>query len=220
MKTTQLTATIFLLVACAFGIVSQINSWDGVIYISNSQILDKNRNPAAIHKDFGFSQIEGSALSMRSQRRLIEEATFTKENGKIAIELGHFVTKGEGNQKVFACDYYEHVDLVFKADGTATGGEIPVMKVEAPCKVSPDLNKISAISIPVERILHEKAGDMDLRYDQSTTSFHFENVSGSWPHVWILNSVHLYRDNHPSEGIMVGPQELKDINPQPMAIRW
>jgi hypothetical protein len=220
MKTSILSAAIIMIGASAFGIFTQLQSWDGVIYISNSQVLDKYRNPAAIHKTLEYAQFEGSALSMDSQKRLIEEATFTKENGHISIELGHFVTQAEGKQKLFACDYYEHVDLIFKAEGTATGGEIPMMTVQAPCKVSPDLNKISAISIPVEKILGERARNLDSHFDQTATNFHFENMGDVWPKTWVLNSVHLYRDSHPNEGILMGPQELKNIRSQPIYLRW
>jgi hypothetical protein len=220
MKTTVLSAAIILLGASALGIFSQLHSWDGVIYISNSQVLDKYRNPAAIHKALEYAQIDGSALSMGSQKRLIEEATFKKENGKISIELGHFVTQAEGKRKVFACDFYEHVDLVFNAEGTATGGEIPSMKVQAPCKVSQDLNKILAISIPVEKILGQKAQNLDSHFDQASTNFHFENMGNVWPKTWILKSVHLYRDNHPNEGILVGPEDIKNIRSQAIYLRW
>ncbi len=220
MKTNVLSAAIVMLGASALGIFSQLHSWDGVIYISNSQVLDKNRNPAAIHKSLEYTQIDGGALSMGSQKRLIEEATFTKENGKISIELGHFITNAEGKQKVFACDFYEHVDLVFRAEGTATGGEIPMMKVQAPCKVSPDLNKILAISIPVEKILGQRAQNLDSHFDQSTTNFHFENIGNVWPKTWVLKSVHLYKDNNPNEGILVGPEELKSIRSQAIYLRW
>lgn len=220
MKNTYFFALLVFAVAVVCGVLSQFQSWDGVIYISNSQILEKNRNPAAIRKAFDFSQLEGSALKMRSQRRLIEEATVTNENGKVTIELGHFVTKGEGNRKVFACDFYEHVYLTFKAEGVATGGEIPTMRVEGPCKVSADLNKISSISIPVNRILNEKPSDMDLNYDQSSVTFHFENIGPSWPKNWVLKSVHLSRDNHPGEGIEVDEQEIHDLSSIPISMKW
>ena len=220
MKNKHLYAVLFFGFAVTIGMISQFKSWDGVIYISNSQILDTNRNPAALHKVFDFSQLEGSALKMRSQRRLIEDATITAENGKVSIELGHFVTKGDGNRKVFACDYYEHVDLTFKAEGVATGGEVPSMTIEGPCKVSADLNKISSISIPVARILNEKPTDMDLSYDQSSVSFHFANMGPSWPKNWVLTSVKLIRDGSPGEGISVDEQEIRDITAIPISMKW
>ena len=220
MKNKIIFSLLFFGVAVAGGMYSQFQSWDGVIYISNSQILEKNRNPAAIRKVFDFSQLEGSALKMRSQRRLIEEANITSEKGRVSIELGHFVTKGEGNRKIFACDFYERVNLTFKAEGMATSGEIPTLRVEGPCKVSADLNKISLISIPVARILNEKPSDMDLNYDQSSVSFHFENMGHSWPKNWILKSVRLSRDNHPGEGIEVDEHEIKDISSIPISMKW
>lgn len=220
MKNKHIFALLFFGFAVSVGMVSQFKSWSGVIFISNSLILDNNRNPAALHKVFDFSQLEGSALKMQSQRRLIEDANVTNENGKVSIELGHFVTKGEGNRKVFACDYYEHLYLTFKAEGMATGGEVPSMTIEGPCKVSSDLNKISSISIPVARILNEKPSDMDLSYDQSSVSFHFANMGPSWPKNWILTSVKLSRDNSPGEGIEVDEQEIKEITSIPISMKW
>ena len=161
---------------------------------------------------------------MRSQRRLIEEASVKSEKGNVSIELGHFVTKGEGSQKVFACDFYEHVNLTFKAEGVATGGEVPMMTIEAPCKVSADLNKISSISVPVARILNEKPSDMDLSYDQASVNFHFANMGPSWPTHWVLSSVKLSRDNHhgegPSEVIEVDEKEIRDITAIPISMKW
>lgn len=220
MKNKILFSLIIFGFAALFGVYSQMQSWDGVIFISNSQILEKNRNPAAIRKVFDFSQLEGSALKMRSQRRLIEEANITNENGRVSIELGHFVTKGEGNRRIFACDFYERVTLTFKAEGIAASGEIPTLRVEGPCKVSADLNKISLISIPVNKILNERPSDMDLNYDQSSVSFHFENMGQSWPKNWVLKSVKLLRDNHPGDGIEVDEHEIKDITSIPISMKW
>ena len=220
MKNRYIFSVLIFAVALICGLSSQYYSWDGVIYISNSQFLDKDRNPAAIKKVFDFSQLGGSALKMRSHRRLIEEANFKTENGKVLIELGHFVTRGEGNRKVFACDFYEHVSLTFKAEGVANGGEIPTMKVEGPCKVSPDLNKISWISIPVKKILNEKASDMDLNYNESNTHFHFENIGSSWPKNWVLKSVRLYRDNSSADGIEVDEAEIREISSAPISMKW
>jgi hypothetical protein len=220
MKSKYFIALFFFTCAVICGMITQFQSWGGVIYISNSQILEKNRNPAAIRKVFDFSQLEGSALKMRSQRRLIEDANVTTEKGKVTIELGHFVTKGDGNRKVFACDFYEHVNLTFKAEGMATGGEIPTMIVEAPCRVSSDLNKISSINIPVNKILNEKPSDMVLSYDESSVSFHFENIGSSWPKNWVLRSVKLSRDNHPGDEIEVDDHEIKDITSIPISMKW
>ncbi len=220
MKSRNIFSLFFFGIAVISGMLSQFQSWGGVIYISNSQILEKNRNPATLRKVFDFSQLEGSALKMRSQKRLIEEASIVNENGKVSIELGHFVTKGDGNRKIFACDFYERVNLTFKAEGIATSGEIPTLRVESPCKVSADLNKISLISIPVDRILNEKPSDMDLSYDQSSVNFHFENIGGSWPKNWVLKSVKLSRDDHPGDGIEVDEREIKDITSVPISMKW
>lgn len=186
------------------------HTWDGVVFVSNSQLSESHRTPAALHKTFDYSTLEGGALKMLSPNRLLEEAQVFNEAGNVALEFGHFVTKGDGDQKLFACDYYDHIHLVFKANGAAINGEASTMSVEAPCKVSEDLNHIAAIYIPIEKIKNEKAHDMDLSYNQTGMNFRFENMSDTWPESWTLTGVRLRRESEVSKDIIYSEKQIKE----------
>jgi hypothetical protein len=190
------------------------SSWNGTVYVSNGMYTSEEnaRTPAAIRKVFDFSHLEGTALTSALQNRLLSDVKVMSQEGQVGIELGHFVTHNEAGDKVFACQYYNRVELSFVADGVIEGGERPTMVVEGPCSFSANINRIDAIWIPVAKILAEQPGNMELTFNDSTpVNLRFRNVGVVWPKNWSLFSIRMFDQEKTGHEITVGEGEMRRL---------
>ena len=192
-------------------------SWNGIAYY---YIGDK-RQPAAVRKVIDFSHLEGSALQLASKKRLLADAKIISTDDGVGIELGHFITRGSDGGKQFACYVYNRVQLVFYAEGLAVAGDKPTMTVESNCLIGNDINRISAIIIPVNKVLKEKPGDLELKYlDGNPISIQFEHVVDQWPQEWSLGSVKLFNQMTPGQEVFIDHQQVREEAPQPIKMVW
>lgn len=195
------------------------------IYISNRSYYqvgygNVSRNPAAIKRVFDFSNLEGSALSVAAKQRLLEGVEVIKERPQeVGVELGHFVLKNKDGQKVFACEQYDKVSLTFEAEGMAFSGDKPKMELEGACEVSADINRISPLTIPVDKILGQAPGEGEFQFfEGKSVTLRFENVFDEWPRHWSLKSLRLY--NSQGGELNVTTDELSHLSPTPVILQW
>lgn len=209
-----------VLMAAAVGVWFSAQSWNGITYY----FLGDSRQPAAVRKSLDLSNLEGSALQLASQKRILEEAKVISTDHGIGIELGHFILRGEDGKKQFGCHVYDHIQLVFYADGVAADGNVPMMSVEGACKMQTDINRISAIQIPTHKILQEKPGDLELSYLEDTPVFiHFDHVVDKWPREWTLFSVKLFSQNNPNRSIkelFIDHSQVQASTQKPLKLSW
>lgn len=180
-----------------------------------------SRDPAAIKKGFDFSHLEGSALDSATKKRLIEGLKTKNDHEDIGIELGHFVLKGSGDEKVFACQRYSKIILTFEGDGTAVGGELPRMEIEGSCEISKDINSISPIWIPASQILTQKPHDgLFSNPNLYSNQIRFFNISESWPKTWVLRSVRMRDQVGENSELAIETTELNQMLERPFLIKF
>jgi hypothetical protein len=185
----------------------------------NSMSSGVARDPAAIRRTYDFSGLDGSALAKAQKMRLLSGAKVVREKSDVGVELGHFVLKGEGGEKTFACQKYEKVSMTFAGDGSAINGELPRMEVEGLCEMSADINSISPLWIPVAKILGEPVADGEFSFMEGRPiSVRFANVSDQWPKMWQLQSVRLF--NGTKDEVVIQGHELRDILAKPLLVEW
>ncbi|MCB0363966.1 MAG: hypothetical protein H6624_13110 [Bdellovibrionaceae bacterium] len=207
-----LSGSVLVICAALIGSWVSLRSWDGISYY----YLDSDkRHPAAVRKVFDFSHLEGSALELASQKRLLSDARVVAvaESQDLGVELGHFITRGEAGGKQFACHAYDRVELTFYAEGMAIAGEKPLMIVEADCRIGDDINRISAIPIPVSKILQENPGELELQYmEENPVLIRFDHVAGQWPREWTLFSVKLYNQRVHGQELFIDNRQVQEIS--------
>ena len=207
-----LSGSFLVIVAAMIGAFVSLRSWDGISYY---YLDDNKRHPAAVRKVFDFSHLEGGALKIASQKRLLSDARVVAlgDKGSIGVELGHFITRGENGGKQFACHAYDRVELTFFAKGMAIAGERPLMIVEADCRIGDDINRISAIPIPVAKILKETPGELELQYlETNPVLIRFDHVVGQWPKEWSLYSVRLYNQSDLGREVRIDNPQIQEIS--------
>lgn len=189
--------------------------------LQNKVAASATRDPAAIKKVYDFSHLEGSALSFASKQRLLNGAKVVHDQRDIGVELGHFVIKGAEGQKEFACQHYSRVILQFEGEGVAVGGEPPKMEVEGACEISPDINAIAALWIPVSRIVGEPVADSEFDFREGHVArVKFANVSDQWPMLWQLRSVKLVDPTGVHGEVSVQSSELREILKKPFLVQF
>lgn len=205
-------AVLILAVSAYVGMWRAVDSWDGIIYVSNAKYLQNERYPAAIRRVFDYSQFEGAPLKIRSIKRLISDANIILKPGSVGIELGHFVTRGEGGQGQLACEFYNRVELKFEGQGIMEFGDKPMMTIEAPCLISADINRIETIWIPTLRLMKENetpARFLEIGFPElSGVKFRFDEMTSQWPREWILTGVRLYSDEDAAHEVSISRTEI------------
>lgn len=180
-----------------------------------------SRDPAAIKKVYDFSHLQGSALDFAAKQRLIEGAKVVHDRQDVGVELGHFVVKGNDGQKQFACQHYSRIVLQFQGEGVAVAGELPQMEVEGACEISPDINSIAAVWIPVSKILGEPVSDGEFDFREGKLArLKFTNVSDQWPKMWQLRSVRLVDPSGAHSEVTIQTSELKEILDKPFLVTF
>jgi hypothetical protein len=190
-------------------------------YASEVESSAARRDPAAIKRVYDFSNLQGNALSAATKERLIAGARILEVDNEIGVELGHFVIRDQDGNKIFACQKYKRIELVFEGDGSAVAGQLPSMEVEGDCQISTDINKIAALWIPVKRILGESVGDGEFDFREGRpVKVRFSNVSDSWPKLWRLQAVRLFSSEDRSEFVEISPPELRQVSADPILVRF
>jgi hypothetical protein len=188
---------------------------------SLSSMASSSRDPAAIKRVYDFSSLEGSALNYATKQRLLDGFKVVHSDKDIGLELGHFVMKGKDGAKEFACQKYSKVIMTFAGDGSAHSGELPSMEVEGACEISPDINSIAAIWIPVSRILGEPVADGEFDFREGRTSkLKFANVADEWPRIWQLRNLKLVDPTGANGDILIEGKELRDTIRRPLIIEF
>ena len=205
---------------CIGGFYLASNSWGGTVVVHSSYFSDR-RSPAAIRRVFDFSHLDGSALRLASQKRLVTDARVILADSKVGLELGHFVTKAADGSRLFACEFYDRITLSFEAEGVAENGEKAILKVDGPCAMGDDLNRMAPIWLPTGRFAREKSTDMELTYAESEgVSFKFENMPTAWPHSWILTSIRVFNAEEAGREISISQREMREMSDHPIRVVW
>lgn len=201
----------------ALGGAVTLKSWDGEFYV----YLGDSRSPAAIQRNLDFSNLNGSELLLASQRRLVSSARILLQDQQVGIELGNFVTKDVAGNKVLACRAYDRVSVEFRAEGMAESGSVPTMTVESLCREGSDLTRIQPIWIPVEQILNQSPGDLELQiWDKDPVAVKLSQVGSAWPKTWRLTSVRLYNKHDTQKEIVIDPEAVRELRDSPIQLSW
>lgn len=168
------------------------------------------RDPAAIQRNYDFSNLEGDSLSRAVHARLIEGMNLVTAGDSMGVELGSFMTKNADGQSVNVCEVYNKVEMRFHASGMSVSGEPPVLLVQGDCQPSDYLNRIAPLMIPFGAVLNKQVKDLKFNGENDPSlQISFVNVSDSWPHTWVLNSVKLY--NLQGQELVIVQDEIKNI---------
>lgn len=190
-----------------YGVMLQTANWEPI-----------NRDPAAVRQVYDLSSLSGSELTSAMKKRIISGSTVIRKNQSLGVELGHFAMAKISGERTLACQEFHKLTLRFEAEGMAVNGERPVMEVEGACEFSADLNKISPLFIPVEKVLAEKPADGEFQYrEEGPVTIRVRGLMAEWPTRWLLTSVRLSNSGEQKE-LLIDAREVSEILGRPMMV--
>lgn len=147
--------------------------------------------------DHDLSEASPEAFIKAYKYQVLKNASIKETKLGPGLQLGLFFLKNEEGNRVFVCDEYPTIDLIFSADGMAYSGELPQMIVRGPCQTDEDQLHISALPIPFNEILKSPISTNEFKFElpdsREKVSIYFKNVVDFWPTDWVWTGVKLYR---------------------------
>lgn len=175
---------------------------------------------AAEDKDLSNASPEEFKKAFKYQ--VLKDASAVETSAGPGVRLGLFLMKNQSGSKVFVCDEYPTVDLIFSAEGVAFSGEIPQMVVRAPCLVSSDQEHIEALPVPFSQIVKSPLSQYEFTVDfpgsREQGKIFFRHVVEFWPTEWTWTGVKFYGKN-PEDVLSINGYEVISVLGEPLVIK-
>ncbi len=164
-------------------------------FVASDYKSGKHSSPEGLDHD--LSEASPEAFIKAYKYQVLKNASIKETKLGPGLQLGLFFLKNEEGNRVFVCDEYPTIDLIFSADGMAYSGELPQMIVRGPCQTDEDQLHISALPIPFTEILKSPISTNEFKFDlpdsREKVGIYFKNVVDYWPTDWVWSGVKLYR---------------------------
>jgi hypothetical protein len=189
---------------------------------ATASLLTSKRVPASIDHHFDFSNLAGLNLEGAAKERLMKSVKIENAAHMSLIELGNFVLLDTNKEKAFACGVYDHVTLSFEAEGVAVDGGKPVLTVDSPCDVAGNINQLSPIKIPFEKIkLTSPALASGLSIPgEKNLKLQTKNAPENWPTHWVLTEITLSRTDASLQNLHISQDEVAYLKNKPVIMNW
>lgn len=182
---------------------------------------ENNGDSLTSTNDHDLSEATPEEFKKAFKYQILKEAKLQMSSEGPGLQLGSFLLKNSEGNKVFVCEEYPTMDLIFAADGVAHSGEIPHMIVRGPCLTDADQRHIEALSIPLEKILKgaltQKEFTFDLPDSREKIHIYFRYVVESWPTEWSWVGVKLY-GKKPDETLQINGYEIISVLGEPLVL--
>lgn len=180
----------------------------------------ETRSPAAIPKNYDFSNLVGEELKIAATDRLMRGAKIISAGDLKGVQFGHFQLKNAQRIVMGACDIYNRIELVFKAGDMAVSGEAPEMIISGPCETTDNGDEIMPFMINYKSVLHLAVQDRELQsVEDSPITVRFRNVSDSWPKIWVLSALKLTASSS-DYIIQIENADIKRVLSKNIVIEW
>lgn len=168
-----------------------------------------------------LSQLEGSEFLKAFKYALISVGYGLDDGQQFGFRFGNFLLHNDRGAKVFACEEYNTVDLVFQAEGIAVSGEIPTLTVRGACQTANEPRFIEALMVPYREILASSVSQKDFIGGDSAhpVAVQFQNVVEQWPTSWNLVGVRLSNPEKQT-ALSLDGYEIISILGQPLTMEW
>ena len=175
------------------------------LFFSISEDMSVQRDPASIDgKVFQLTSLSSAQIKNQLVKKIKIQSVVV---GEKSLQLSGFSSS--------LCKTYGFIELQFVADGMAVAGEAPNMTIKAPCEAGQDPAEMASITIPIEKILSQKAKNAEFHFDGFAPRFSFKNTEGEWPRTWVLKSVQFISGVSKSKLVRMDQNETGELNNSP-----
>ena len=205
----------FAVACCAFvyiaGYQLGFRSWNQQVSVLINPEVSARGLASVGEEDLNRSIASIDYKKYSDKQNLFKKAQVISSKDDIQFLIGNVLHNDmQGNQQ-FICDSFSKVRLVFEAYGIARAGERVVMQMVSSCKKNSDFSFLGPFNLPYKLIQKSPISLTD--FEKNGSSFHFYNVSISWPTKWVLMRVEFSggADQKPYVVPMDTPQSEEDI---------
>lgn len=158
------------------------------VYIT---VDSKERLPAAIRDSEIFHNLTQKPIRVPIEEEFLKTMKVVNTPSVAALELNQFATANSEGEMTLACLVFNKVELLFEAEGQATAGQKPSLKVTSPCQISgQNVNQVRTVIIPTQEIKNRKAQNGTFQFDSLPgVNFEARSINTEWPKIWVLQSV-------------------------------
>ncbi len=194
------------------GSTVMVDSWNGAVFV----YLGERRSPAAVRSMRDYSAIDRKALFSSVHRQMLEGAKIIKQQGQMALTLGHPLMKSSERNE-FACSVegrpglFDRVELSFTGTGISESGHQPMMTVESKCGSGGNLSELETIYIPMQDIVAAEAKDQEMQiFGDHPVMVRFNHIPGEWPTGWVLSKVRFFREDDGEESLTIDADKMRE----------
>lgn len=202
------------------------NSFGGEEFVSAKQLLNKpERDLATARNKVGIDAIGDHLLISTSATRAISRARLIKTDSVFQLHLGHFSTKNNRGEQVFACQVYNQITITYEAATSPKANpsqSSQLLFIDLPCRMAEnDVRRISPINLSPANILKEPPGDGTFSFNENGEfSIRLQNIDEKWPLQWVFKSVQFRDSQSQMRPIEVTDADLAPLEGQRLNMDW
>ncbi|KHD87398.1 MAG: hypothetical protein OM95_14495 [Bdellovibrio sp. ArHS] len=218
-KMSRMISLMLILAALPFGVLLLNKKVSQLRLVASSE-----DGPSVNVTTFDYDLSEASAHEFKKafKYQVLKEASVLKTPQGPAMRLGLFLMKNAAGGKVFACEQYPTIDLLFAAEGIAFSGEIPQMILRVPCTVATDQRHIDTLPIPFSKILKSPVTQYEFTTQAENSreqgKVYFRHVVEFWPTEWTWTGVKFYAED-PGDTLQINGYEVISVLGEPLVIK-
>ncbi|WII72094.1 hypothetical protein QJS83_16655 [Bdellovibrio sp. 22V] len=217
-KTSRMMSLILLLAALPFALMTLEKKLSPLRKVAS----DGSSNSSEMTVEHDLSEASPEEFKKAFKYQVLKDAHPIETSEGPGVVLGSFLLKNADGAKVFVCEEYPTVDLIFAAEGVAFSGEIPQMVVRTPCLISEDQHHLEAAAIPFATILKSPLQQFEFTASvpgsREQGKVFFRNVVEFWPTEWTWIGVKFYGKN-PENTLSINGYEVISVLGQPLILK-
>lgn len=136
----------FYLLAILFALPFILMRLENVL--ENPRQIASDGSSAIAFESADLTEISNSDFLKAFKYQVLKNAHLETTSSKNGILLNAVYVKNEHGAKVFVCEKYSVIEIIFAAEGVAISGETPEVRIQGECLISEDFQYISPLMIP------------------------------------------------------------------------
>lgn len=136
----------FYLLAILFALPFILLRLEGVL--KNQRHIASDGSSAISFESADLTEIPETDFLKAFKYQVLKNALLESTPNGSGIRLNAVYVKNSHGAKVFVCEKYSKIEMIFAAEGIAISGETPEVHIKGDCQISEDFQYISPLIIP------------------------------------------------------------------------
>jgi hypothetical protein len=172
------------------------------------------REPAALKRSlYDYSNLPESSFHKKVKEHLLKTVRIERSGNSLVLFLNNFLGP---SRPVSVCSTYNQIIFELTAEGVASSGDVPKMRLTMPCEPSHDEEYLESLVVDIRKLVQKDASDQSFAYSEEI-EINMLNFPGLWPTEWFLSALYL---KNQTEEIGISGSDLDAIPLAARSVRW